>query len=173
MEEKKIPTESLPDSYRTGEVQPPKSHRGIISLLLLLVIFVGSLISVLGFWGIHLFQLLWGGGDVTAPLRVDMRLSQEDSSVDHTPVTGLGVEGRFLSRFDQHYFGLPQGIYITQVRRSACGIRTGDVLTRINQTPIPDLAALQVLLKDQPAGSALTLEVYRDGAVQTLTAILE
>lgn len=173
MEEKNISTEYLPDSYRTGDVQPPKNHRGIISLLLLLVIFAGSLVSVLSFWGVSLLQLLWMDANTPAPLKVDMRLSQQEEPIDQTQLTGLGVEGRFLSQFDQYYFDLPQGIYITQVHRSTGSIRTGDVLTGINQIPIADAYSLHTLLGEDTPGTALQLQIYRDGTHQTVTAVVE
>lgn len=44
--------------YGTGSTMPPKSHQGIIALLLILVIFLSGIVSVLGFLNIRLFQQL-------------------------------------------------------------------------------------------------------------------
>lgn len=44
--------------YGTGSTMPPKSHRGIIALLLILVIFLSGIVSVLSFLNIRLFQQL-------------------------------------------------------------------------------------------------------------------
>ena len=42
--------------YGTGNTSPPKSHGGIIGLLLILVIFLSGIISLLSFMNIKLFQ---------------------------------------------------------------------------------------------------------------------
>ena len=44
--------------YGTGNTMPPKSHGGLIALLLMLVIFLSGIISVLSFLNIRLFQEL-------------------------------------------------------------------------------------------------------------------
>ena len=44
--------------YGTGNTSPPKSHGGIIGLLLILVIFLSGIISLLSFMNIKLFQAL-------------------------------------------------------------------------------------------------------------------
>ena len=44
--------------YGTGNTNPPKSHSGIITLLLILVIFLSGIVSLLSFMNIRLFQAL-------------------------------------------------------------------------------------------------------------------
>ena len=44
--------------YETGRTRPPKSHGGIIALLLVIVILLGGLVSVLGVMNIRLFAQL-------------------------------------------------------------------------------------------------------------------
>ena len=44
--------------YETGRTQPPKSHGGLIALLLIFVIFLGGLVSVLGVLNVKLFNQL-------------------------------------------------------------------------------------------------------------------
>ena len=44
--------------YGTGNTEPPKSHSGIIALLLILVIFLSGIVSLLSFMNIKLFQQL-------------------------------------------------------------------------------------------------------------------
>ena len=44
--------------YRTGRTDPAKSRRGLIAILLILVIFLGGLVSVLSILNIHLFRRL-------------------------------------------------------------------------------------------------------------------
>ena len=47
-----------PSIYGTGRTQPPKSHGGIIAVLLVIVIFLGGLVSVLGILNVKLFTQL-------------------------------------------------------------------------------------------------------------------
>lgn len=170
MDKKELPIEYLPASYRTGDVQPPKSHQGIITLLLLLVIFLGCLVSALSFANIHLFQLLQGQEDASVRFIPDMRLSQIAEPVTQA---GLGVEGYFLSDFQRHCFGLPQGIYITNAHDSPTGIRTGDILLSVNGSRLTDPGELTALLVNYAPGASLSLDIYRGGARQTLTVVLD
>ena len=47
-----------PSIYGTGRTQPPKSHGGIVAFLLVIVIFLGGLVSVLGVLNVKLFTQL-------------------------------------------------------------------------------------------------------------------
>ena len=47
-----------PSIYGTGSTRPPKNHGGIIAVLLVIVIFLGGLVSVLGILNVKLFTQL-------------------------------------------------------------------------------------------------------------------
>ena len=47
-----------PGIYGTGRTRPPKSHGGLIAVLLVIVIFLGGLVSVLGILNVKLFTQL-------------------------------------------------------------------------------------------------------------------
>ena len=47
-----------PSIYGTGRTKPPKSHGGLIAVLLVVVIFLGGLVSVLGILNVKLFKEL-------------------------------------------------------------------------------------------------------------------
>ena len=47
-----------PSIYGTGRTKPPKNHGGIIAVLLVIVIFLGGLVSVLGILNVKLFAQL-------------------------------------------------------------------------------------------------------------------
>ena len=160
----------LLNEYRTGDVQPPKSRRGIISLALLVVIFFCSLFSALSFSGLHLFIVLFEEDDKTIRFTDSIRLEQPDAAEGFTNIRHLGIEGRFLTEFDQRYFNLPQGIYIRKPSPSVPDLCCGDVLMKINGQPIHDQATLDALLDSHAHGASLVLEIYRDGAYQTLSA---
>lgn len=173
MEEKNLSTESLPDSYRTGEVQPPKNYRGIITFLLLLVIFLGSLVSALGFANIHLFRLLQNTDKAPVRFVSDMRFAEMVEQTGNIELSGLGLQGHFLTVFDQHYFDLPQGIYITEISDSFTEIYTGDILTGINGNPVTDPDTVNALLESYAPGEILHLDIIRDGHHQIVNASLK
>jgi len=172
MDKKELPSEYA-DSYRTGEVQPPKSHRGLITLLLLLVIFLGSLVSVLGFWGIRLFHQLQNEESSSVKFIADMQLSQEEGDEDILTVSNLRAEGYFLTAFDRRYFNMPPGFYITQVDDPLTGLRPGDLLVRIDDTSITDPGALFSALEAHGPGGVLSLDIYRNGEYKNLNTTLE
>lgn len=174
MDKKALPSEYLPGSYRTGDVQPPKNHRWGLTLLLLCVIFLGSLVSALSFWGIHLFGLLQADVNTSVRFIPNMRLSAHTpEAAPNLEVSGLAVEGCFLTEFDQAYFQLPQGIYITRGTDDVQSLQTGDVLLRINGTAVTDPDTLESLLQQHETGTILFLDVMRDNVQQTLTVIID
>ncbi len=60
--------------YQTGPAKPPKNHIGLITLLLIVVIFLCSLVTVLSFLNVRLFQLSQSGGVLP--------LSSDHNSID-------------------------------------------------------------------------------------------
>lgn len=156
--------------YRTGDVQPPKSHRGLITLLMLVVIFLGGLVSGLSFAGIHLFRLLQTADEAPVLSIENVQLASMSESAEYIYIHGLEIEGRLLTAFDQAYFDFPQGIYITQNHNS--DLQIGDILLGINGQSVTEQESLDALLQNQPRG-VITLEIYREGKRQTITATLE
>lgn len=84
----------------------------------------------------------------------------------------LGVEGKFLNLFDQHYYHIPAGLYITAVTPGSSaeekGLNIGDVLISVNDMPISDSAALNRLLCSIQVGDTVQVVVYRDERYYTL-----
>ncbi|MBQ8797324.1 MAG: PDZ domain-containing protein [Oscillospiraceae bacterium] len=159
--------------YRTGDVQPPKSYRIPVTVLLLLVIFLGSLISALSFGGIRLFRLLGSEKTNTSVRFIDeMRLSPVAEAENYTEIHSLGIQGRFLTAFEQRYFDLPQGVYISGTSQLVPDLCTGDVLLKINGEEISYQEMLDTLLESHAHGAILSLEIYRNGHHQSLSAIL-
>lgn len=163
----------LLSEYRTGDVQPPKSYRVPVTVLLLLVLFLGSLISALSFAGIRLFHLL-GRGDPDTSVRFidDMRLSPVAEAENYTEIHGLGIQGRFLTDFEQRYFGLPAGVYVSGPSTLVPDLCTGDVLLKVNGEAVTNQDMLDAMVESHAHGAALSLEIYRNGHYQTLSAVL-
>lgn len=79
----------------------------------------------------------------------------------------LGVTVQQLSAFDQLYYRLPSGLYITEVApntdAAAKGLIPGDVLLSIDGHRLADTDTLQQLLYSHSAGDTVTLTLYRGG----------
>ena len=79
----------------------------------------------------------------------------------------LGIEGESLSLFYQHYYRLPEGLYITNVLSGtdadAKGIERGDILLSVNDTRITTAQELSAALYNCKVGQTVTVIVYRGG----------
>lgn len=182
MNEKEHTTENTSSQsfYQTGDIRPPKNYRGIIALLLIAVIVLGSLVSGLSLVNIHLFRQLQTQDEAAAPVRF-ISGSTDDTGVDglYTNVcfSSLGLTGSTLSSFDRHYYGLPAGIYITDVAEdspaAALDICAGDILLKFDGYRVTDIDALQAQLDSCRVGETVALVIYRAGAQHYLDITLE
>ena len=104
---------------------------------------------------------------------VDQLLSQ--GYVSGRPSIGITVQR--LSTLDQLYYGLPQGLYISEVEAGSgaalVGIQPGDVLISFDGQPTTDTDALQQLLYAHNAGDQVTVSIYRSGKVYSATLTLD
>ena len=104
---------------------------------------------------------------------VDQLLSQ--GYVSGRPSLGFSVQR--LSTFDQLYYGIPQGLYITAVspesNAASIGIARGDVLLSFNGQATSDTDTLQQLLYAHNAGDTVTLIIYRGGRRYEATLTLD
>ena len=88
----------------------------------------------------------------------------------------LGITGQDISSFDQLYYRLPQGVYITEVAESsdaaAKGILPGDILVQLDGHRITDTDTLKSLLYAHKTGDVVNVVIYRGGTQYTLDIIL-
>jgi len=79
----------------------------------------------------------------------------------------LGIEGESLSLFYQHYYRLPDGLYITDVvsgtDAAAKGIERGDILLSVNGTRVTTAQELSAVIYNCEVGETVTVMVYRGG----------
>ena len=79
----------------------------------------------------------------------------------------IGLVGEPISRFDQYYYGLPAGLYITAVDSDShafqTGIETGDILISVNGKRITSQTELENLIYGMQIGDAVDVVVYRSG----------
>ena len=153
--------------YRTGRTEPRQNNSGIITFLLISVIFLAGLVSAMGLLNIRLFHQM----NHTQANRPPISFTQGNApnATDYT--TAVTVEAMTLSEFSSLYrqvFELPQGLYVCHVQSGSpaeqAGILPGDVLTHIDGTPICRLSQAKDLLSQGP----VELELFRDGMLFTV-----
>ena len=80
----------------------------------------------------------------------------------------IGLVGEPISRFDQYYYGLPAGLYITAVDSDShafqTGIETGDILISVNGKRITSQTELENLIYGMQIGDSVDVVVYRSGS---------
>ena len=88
----------------------------------------------------------------------------------------LGVIGESLPLFYQHYYRMPAGLYITEVKAGSaaqkCGMETGDILISVNDSRITDYESLQAAILAYEVGDTVTVTVFRDGQTATAQVVL-
>ena len=159
MTEKNQPEElTLPsNTYQTGSTAPPKHRKGIVAFLLSATILICSVSTVLSLMRINLLQKV-------------MLQTQKQKCVMAfmvpEPTTGdeensLQIMAQPLNAFWRSYRKLPQGLYVSQSQGQP--LRSGDIILRVEQTPVTDWEMLSTLLEEYDAGDKITVVVQRDG----------
>lgn len=154
------------DIYRTGDVHPPKSHRGMVAGLLIAVILLSGVVSILSFMNIKLFQQLQSQKETASALHF---IEEDLKSFAHfdVDIAALGITGNMLTSFDSNYYGLPVGVYITTVTENSPAatkdLHPGDILLQINDIQITDIDVLQNQLDTFTKEQTVTLLIYRNG----------
>lgn len=165
-----------PDSYRTGDTQPPAARRWPMVLLMASLIFLVGLFTALSFLNIRIF-------DDAAP----NTLAHAYPSPNHDPmrpdlyggsvetIDPLGLTGQEISVFSRHYYNLPSGIYITAVSEQTAYLSSvfpGDILISIQYEYVTNHYQLMTLLEalwDAEDAcwltDVVTVEIYRQGRV--------
>ena len=163
---------SYENEYRTGFTHPQKNRKGLISGLLICVIFLCGIISVLSMLNIHLFQQL-SKKENLSPVSFSKTDSSVPSQTDVLSLTVAGMTFQELPSLYQQLYHLPQGLYISQVaagsQAAKLGIAPGDVLVSVGETPVYQLEILQNLMG--AAQKEVSLALYRNGQtlIHTLT----
>ena len=160
------------DSYSTGDVHVPKNYRGLVSGVLLAVIFFCGLFSILSIWGFGFTRQLPPEQQTAVRFADEVGFSEPPPVEELAQIDGLGIQGRFLSTFDQRYFQLPPGIYITDPSALVPELQVGDVLMKINGREVTDQVTLDALIDSQTGNGTLSLQIYRNGQYQILSATL-
>ena len=79
----------------------------------------------------------------------------------------LGITCEALSRFYQHFYRLPAGLYISQVETGGAawnaGLQAGDILVSIDDVSLSGMDDLNRILCTHAVGDEVTLHIYRAG----------
>ena len=165
------------DSYRNGSTRPPKSHGGIIAVLLVAVIFLGGIVSALSILNIRLTQYL--AEDPDAPV-IFHDADSHSASSEQTDAAhfwpSLGLSGEDVPEVYQRYYALPAGVCITHVEdgsaAGAAGVAAGDILMALNGTAVAGTQELDAVLASCQPGQTVQLLLYRDKQQVTLSVTL-
>lgn len=94
--------------------------------------------------------------------------------VKDRPATG--ITGETVSEMMSIWYNIPQGLYVTDVDAGSgaadAGIRTGDIITAVEGSPIKSMSDLKAINKNHSVGDTLTFTVYRNGSEFSVTLTL-
>ena len=88
----------------------------------------------------------------------------------------IGIAGIDLDERTAEYYNLPVGVYVKQIQpnspASSSTIKTGDVITAINETKITTMDELNSIKNKKKIGDKISLEIYRSGEKETIEVTL-
>lgn len=145
--------------YRTGRTRPQKSRSGLITGLLIAVIFLGGVVSVLGLLNIKLFRQLQ-----QTQTETPLSFAQGDTDPAATEgqyLTVAGVTLQELPSLYQQLYNLPEGLYVVGADRET--VLPGDVLVSFDGTAVTTLSELNALYAQKKAGDQLWFTFHRQG----------
>lgn len=86
--------------------------------------------------------------------------------------TMLGVNVVRLSSMASGFYGMPQGLYLTDVdensHAAAAGLKVGDVITHINELRVTTLSDAVIIRDQYAANDVISVTFYRKGSTFTL-----
>ena len=159
--------------YGTGSTKPPKNNGGIIAILLIAVIVLGSVATYLGIMNVRLSHLLELQGKNEGNLQLLQPKETEDGIPENHSGGMLNVQCTTVSNFDARFYTLPYGCLVTGVVEDGAaekaGLCTGDVIISLNKTPVPTVETLASVLRSCKGGQAVTVEIYRSRTEKNLS----
>ncbi len=170
------------NTYQTGSTTPPKKYSPLVVILLVLVIFLSGLSSILGLLNFKLFSAFYEQEqpeEIPLSLEDSSEISEGQQEETITSVLGnkiIGIAGDPVTPVYQRHFGLPEGLFITYVEQGTSaykqGIKEGDVLISLEDTPIADQSHIEAFLEDRAIGDTFQAVIYRRDTDTRLTVQL-
>ena len=118
------------------------------------------------------------GVSFAIPIDVALQIKDQIVATDHATHARLGVSIQPLSQDLAESFGLerPDGALVATVAPNSAaakaGLKSGDVITKINGEVIQEPGQLSSRIGMSPPGQKVTLEVWRDKKLETVVATL-
>jgi serine protease Do len=107
------------------------------------------------------------------PINVVRPIAEElvrNGSVISRPTLGVNVVR--LSSMASGFYGMPQGLYLTDVdensHAAAAGLKVGDVITHINELRVTTLSDAVIIRDQYAANDVISVTFYRKGSTFTL-----
>ncbi len=165
-------------TYRTGSTNPPKKSGCLFAFILIILIFTIGIVSSLGLVNIR----LWRNIDVSDPNET-VSIVVSDPAEEDAPQTvkicigdPLGIQAESISILYQMYYNLPNGLHITYITPDSpadqAGLAVGDILLRVDDTPVTSTDELNSALNSYAPGDEVTLTVYRSGKEYSVSVTL-
>lgn len=163
--------EETQNIYQTGRTTPPKSHQGVITFLIILVILLCGIISGLSMMNIRLFRML-EQLEATSDEPAVSFYRQEYSEAQGVVAPALGLTGQELTALYQDYYDLPQGLYISHITPGSpaeqADLRCGDIVQAVGDAPIVTEADFLQHIAALQDGQQISITVYRDNSTITV-----
>jgi serine protease Do len=118
------------------------------------------------------------GVSFSIPIDVAMQVSEQLQTTGHVTRGKLGVMIQPVTQGLADSFGLPQpqGALVSSVEKGGpaerAGIESGDVILKLNGTPLKDATELPVQIAAVTPGTSVNLEIWRNHATREVTVKL-
>ncbi len=160
------------NTYQTGSTNPPKNYQGTICVLLILVIVLGSVVSILSMLNIRLFQMLEQKEQSVLQFSTQPEAEPPEPLPEGCHVPTLGLTGQEVTNLYRSYQDWPEGVYISNVTEGSpahrADLRPGDILLAVEGVAVDSCAALEEITATLTAGKTVTFTVFREEKELTL-----
>lgn len=158
-------------TYQTGAAKPRRRQNAPITLLLMLVIFLGGICSALGVMNIRLLSALYAEQQNVQALsvenaddgvaQVDIAVPEIDSTLQDDEILErrLGIRVQRINELHRSYWGVSEGLAIEQTYGEHNELQAGDILLSVNGEALTEVSQLVRALSATPCGGRLELEV--------------
>lgn len=168
------------DSYQTGKTVPPRNYQGIIAVLLILVIFLGGIVSALSMMNIRLFRMMetQNTGQENSSLQFSRQMAALPEGIcEGLEMPALGLTGQEVTNLCRSYYNWPEGLYISYVvpagPAAKAQLHQGDILVALDDVAMDSEADLADAVSRKKAGDVLMITVFRGGSRITVPLTLE
>lgn len=165
--------QNCPDHYGTGRQPDHKTPYVTIAVTLLVVLLAANFGSVALLRTFRSHPVTEPSEElVTEPTEFQLLTSEDPElgislfdSADGAVTLDMELCG--LDEIQQRLWSLPAGLFVCRVTQDGAadraGVRTGDVVLRVNETAVTDMASLRSHLSFLRPGDVLHLRIFRNG----------